>query len=61
MEYVTMSGCLLLAALVPGCGPSTQEQLDIITDDIETVTGRPPRSFAQFARDHEEAFRSQEA
>lgn len=30
---------------------------DIITDTIEVVTGRPPRTFQDFARDHAPSFR----
>ena len=29
---------------------------DYTTSDVEDVTGRPPRTFAEFARDHMAAF-----
>jgi hypothetical protein len=29
----------------------------IVTDTVETVTGKPPRSFEQFAREHAALFR----
>lgn len=31
---------------------------DWVTDDVHRVTGRPPRSFAEFVGDHESAFGS---
>jgi hypothetical protein len=30
----------------------------IVTDAVESVTGKPPRSFEQFAREHADLFRS---
>jgi hypothetical protein len=33
-----------------------QEVAEQVTDAVEVLTGRPPRSFAAFARDHEPLF-----
>ena len=35
-----------------------QGHWEAVTSDVETVTGKPPTSFAQFARDHAQSFRA---
>jgi hypothetical protein len=34
---------------------------NVVTDTVERLTGRPPRSFAEWARDHVRSFSSEAA
>jgi hypothetical protein len=50
-----IEGLLALAAYQRAGGPTA-----IVHDTVQEILGRPPRSFAEFVRDHAKAFRGDE-